>query len=193
MKIYEYGRLPNNMKNKTERFKSNKTLVDGVFVIDRKLYFDDRGSFSRILCQDEMTDLNLNVSIKQVNISKTEKSGTVRGMHYQEYPSSEDKYIVCLKGSVFDVALDVRDGSNTYLKWDGITLSSDDNKMIYIPKGVAHGFQSLEDDSWLLYLHTEKYAPESEMGLNPLDPKLNIAWPKSVVSISDKDINRKYL
>ncbi len=181
------------MKTKTEKFKINSTLINGLYILDRRIYTDNRGSFSRILCQGEMKDLNLNSDIKQINLSKTIKSGTIRGMHYQEQPASEDKYIICIKGSVFDVALDVREDSSTHLKWDSVVLSSSDNKMIYIPKGVAHGFQSLEDESWLLYLHTENHTPQSEMGLNPLDPKLNIKWPKPVSVISDKDLNREKL
>ena len=181
------------MKTETERFNANKTLIKDVFVIDRKLYCDDRGSFSRLLCQDEMKELNLNSYISQINISKTDKAGTIRGMHYQEDPVSEDKYVICLKGSVFDVALDVRKHSRTYLRWDGVVLSASENKMIYLPKGVAHGFQTLEEDSWLLYLHTAKYVPEAENGLNPLDPKLNIKWPKPVVNMSAKDLSREYL
>ena len=181
------------MKKKTERFQIIETLLDGVFVLDRNLYFDHRGSFSRLLCEDEMMELNLNASITQINISKTDEIGTIRGMHYQEGLAAEDKYVICLKGSVFDIALDIREDSKTYLKWDGVTLSASENKMIYIPKGVAHGFQTLEEDSWLLYLHTEKYTPGAEKGLNPLDPKLNIKWPKSVVNMSEKDLSREYL
>jgi len=181
------------MKKETERFKVKKTLVEGVYVIDRKLYCDERGSFSRLLCQGEMKELNLNSSIAQINISKTDKTGTIRGMHYQEEPDEEDKYIICLKGSVFDVALDIRKDSKTYLKWDSVILSADTNEMIYIPKGVAHGFQTLEEDCWLLYLHTASYSPNSENGLNPLDSKLNIKWPKSEINMSRKDMKREYI
>jgi dTDP-4-dehydrorhamnose 3,5-epimerase len=181
------------MPNETDRFKVEKTLVSGVYIINRKLYFDDRGSFSRLLCQGEMKDLNLNNSISQINISKTEKVGTIRGMHYQKEPAAEDKYIVCLKGSVYDVALDVRKNSESYLRWDSVILSANEDKMIYIPKGVAHGFQCLEQDTWLLYLHTASYSPEFERGLNPLDPKLDIKWPKSEFNMSGKDLNREYI
>jgi dTDP-4-dehydrorhamnose 3,5-epimerase len=181
------------MKKKTERFQVLDSLIDGVFVLDRNLYFDHRGSFSRLLCEDEMMELDLNAAIAQINISKTDEIGTIRGMHYQEGLAAEDKYVICLKGSVFDVAIDTREDSKTYLKWDGVTLSANENKMIYIPKGVAHGFQALEKDCWLLYLHTEKYTPKAEMGLNPLDPKLAIKWPISKFIMSDKDLNRKYI
>lgn len=181
------------MNKQSERFKAKQTLIEGVFVIERRLYIDDRGSFSRLLCEEEMSDLNLNSSITQANISKTDKVGTIRGMHFQEGPAAEDKYIICLKGSVFDVALDVRDDSKTYLKWDSIVLSANEDKMIYIPKGVAHGFQALEQDCWLLYLHTSSYAPEFENGVNPLDPKIAVNWPISEFSMSDKDRNREYI
>tara|TARA_B110000008_G_C16965264_1_gene561712 strand:- start:916 stop:1461 length:546 start_codon:yes stop_codon:yes gene_type:complete len=181
------------MKKKTERFQVLNTIIDGVFILDRNLYCDHRGSFSRLLCEDEMGELNLNASISQINISKTDQIGTIRGMHFQSGAAAEDKYVICLKGSVFDVALDIRKDSKTYLKWDGVTLSATENKMIYIPKGVAHGFQALENDCWLLYLHTEKYSPKAEMGHNPLDPRLSIKWPISNFEMSDKDLNRKYI
>jgi dTDP-4-dehydrorhamnose 3,5-epimerase len=181
------------MQNKTERFKANKTKISGVFVLNRKLFYDDRGSFSRLLCNKEMKDLNISSSIEQINISKTTNTGTIRGMHYQTDPDEEDKYVICLKGSVFDVALDVRKESQTYLQWDSVLLSADSNKMIYIPKGVAHGFQALEPNCWLLYLHTASYSPESENGLNPLDPELAINWPISEINMSKKDSDRKYI
>jgi dTDP-4-dehydrorhamnose 3,5-epimerase len=178
---------------KTERFEIYNTSINGVSIIDRKVFKDDRGKFSRLFCQSEMLELNLGVSIAQVNISKTDKKGTIRGMHYQDGNFAEDKYIMCLKGSVFDVAVDVRSDSETFLEWDSAILSSEEDKVMYIPKGVAHGFQALEDDCWLLYFHTEKYQPKSESGLNPLDPRLAIDWPLSVENISEKDKNRKSL
>jgi dTDP-4-dehydrorhamnose 3,5-epimerase len=178
---------------KTERFKKNESFINGVSIINRKVFRDNRGKFSRLFCETEMLELELGVSISQVNISKTDKKGTVRGMHYQDGVFAEDKFIICLKGSIFDVAVDVRSDSETFLKWDSSILSSREDKMIFIPKGVAHGFQALEDDCWLLYLHTEKYQQNSEAGLNPEDPRLAIDWPLPVEIISEKDKNRNFL
>jgi len=175
------------------RFKSKDTLIDGVKILDRNLFVDDRGSFSRLFCQQDMTLLQFEASINQVNISKTKEKGTIRGMHFQRGVAAEDKYIVCLKGSVFDVCVDIRPGSAGYLKWDSIVLTATENKMIYIPKGIAHGFQALEDDCWLLYFHTNAYVPSMEAGLNPLDKKLDINWPLPVDLVSQKDLKREML
>jgi dTDP-4-dehydrorhamnose 3,5-epimerase len=178
---------------KTDRFEIYESFINGVSIINRKIFEDNRGSFSRLFCEREMLELDLGISISQVNISKTDKKGTVRGMHFQDGEFAEDKYIICLKGSIFDVAVDVRSDSKTFLKWDSAILSSKEDKMIFIPKGVAHGFQTLEDDCWLVYLHTEKYQQNSESGLNPTDPRLAIDWPLSVEIISEKDKNRNFL
>ena len=132
---------------------------------------------------------NSKIQFKHDKFSLSKKN-VLRGLHGDR---KTWKLISCPYGKFFMVVVDLNKKSKTYLKWDGVTLSASENKMIYIPKGVAHGFQTLEEDSWLLYLHTEKYTPGAEKGLNPLDPKLNIKWPKSVVNMSEKDLSREYL
>jgi dTDP-4-dehydrorhamnose 3,5-epimerase len=148
---------------------------------------DNRGQFARIFCKKEMSATGLKKNIVQVNHSLTVLKGAVRGMHFQYPPKAEIKMVKCLNGKVFDVIIDLRKDSSTFLKWHGEILSEENMKMIYIPEGFAHGFQTMEKKSRLLYFHTEFYNPEFEGSVRYDDPLINIAWPLEVTDISNKD------
>ena len=157
------------------------------FVLQTEPYIDHRGKFGRIYCQDELKQIGHYKQIVQINHSLTRKSGAIRGMHFQHPPKAEIKMVKCLRGSVFDVIVDLRRASDTLLQWYGEILSDDNLKMMYVPEGFAHGFQTLEEKTELLYLHTEFYSPEHEGGVRYNDPRLNISWPVEVTEVSEKD------
>lgn len=159
----------------------------GVFVVESPLRVDHRGAFGRLYCDRELQGIVGDRRIVQINYSRTSRAGSVRGMHYQKPPHAEMKFIRCLKGRVWDVAVDLRAGSPTFLQWHAEELTQDDSKMIVIGEGFAHGFQSLEPDSELLYLHTAFYSPEAEGGISYADPRLNITWPLAVADVSQRD------
>lgn len=170
-----------------------KTTIEDLLIINSKSIQDDRGLFIRFFCKKELHKICQNNEILQINFSKTIKKGTIRGMHFQFPPKSEIKMVRCIKGSVYDVAIDLRKNSKTFLKWHGEILTPENLNMIFIPKGFAHGFQTLEENSELLYLHTEYYNPNFEGGIKYNDPKININWPLEVTQISDKDNKYKYI
>ena len=159
------------------------------FVIQLEPYADERGMFTRLFCWDEVKQIKHHKQIVQINQSLTKKRGAVRGMHFQYPPKAEIKMVKCLRGSVLDVIIDLRNSSATLLNWHGELLSAKNQKMMYIPEGFAHGFQTLEENTELLYLHTEFYDPNYEGGIGFNDPVLNIAWPLKVTEISKKDQN----
>ena len=163
------------------------TGLDGAYIVELSPIRDDRGMFARTFCENEFLKINHTKKFVQFNHSLNKQKGTVRGMHFQKEPYAEIKLIRCIKGCVFDVIIDLRPNSNTYLKWYGEYLSSENMKMMYVPEGFAHGFQTQENDSELLYHHTQFYTPSSEGGVNLLDPKINIKWPLDISLISEKD------
>lgn len=169
------------------RFDIQATRISGLQVIGRKTLSDGRGYFERMFCVDELRGVFGGRQIVQINHTFTLKKGTVRGMHFQNAPNAEMKFVSCLRGSVFDVAVDLRKGSPTFLQWQAELLSADNYKTFAIPEGFAHGFQTLTDDCEMLYLHTAAYAPDAEAGLNPQDAKLAIVWPLPIVEISPRD------
>ena len=171
----------------------NETIIQGSYIIEHEPFIDTRGIFSRIFCSEELEKTGLDKKILQINHSLTLQKGALRGMHFQKPPKAEIKMIKCLRGSVFDVMIDLRRDSSTFLKWYGEILSPENNKMMYVPEGCAHGFQTLEEKSELLYLHTEKYDPKFEGGIRYNDPFLNILWPIEVTDISLKDQNHPLL
>ena len=136
-----------------------------------------------------LKNLGFNKSIKQINLSVTKSKGVIRGLHFQSRPFSETKIVTCIRGEVFDVAVDIRKESPTYLRWFGVVLSPDKNNSFFIPDGFAHGFQSLSDNCELVYMHSELYNQDSEGILNAFDPKIAISWPLSVLEMSDRDRN----
>jgi len=167
----------------------SETPIAGLMVAESRVIGDARGAFSRVFCGREMEAALGDRTIKQANISRTAAVGAVRGMHFQRPPMAEMKIVRCIAGRVFDVAVDLRKGSPTFLEWHGIELAPDRNLAFVIPEGFAHGFQVLEEDAQLLYFHTEYYAPEVEGGLRFDDPRLAIAWPLAPVQLSERDLS----
>lgn len=174
------------------RFDVIDTPIAGLKVIQRKPIRDARGYFSRFFCAEEFRLAGLNSCIAQINHSYSKTSGTVRGMHFQ-LPHAEIKFVSCIHGEIFDVAVDLRRNSPTFLKWHGEVLSAENQRSLLIPEGFAHGFQTLTDDCELLYLVSATYAPMAEGGVNAQDPLLKIEWPLPITEISDKDRNNVFL
>jgi dTDP-4-dehydrorhamnose 3,5-epimerase len=169
------------------------TLISGVKIIENQTLGDERGEFSRIFCSKELESCLSGKSIKQINRSKTKKIGAIRGIHYQNSPYAEIKIIRCLKGRVFDVAVDLRKNSDTFLKWVSLELSPEKNISFILPEGCAHGFQVLEEDSELLYFHSAPYTPHAEGALRFDDPLVNIKWPLPITEISQRDLSHLHL
>jgi dTDP-4-dehydrorhamnose 3,5-epimerase len=165
----------------------NDTPLAGVFILLRKQVRDARGHLERLFDAPSLASLLEDRSIVQVNKTCTEQPGTVRGLHVQLPPNAETKVVSCLRGSVFDVAVDLRAGSSTFGEWFGCELSADNGQALWIPEGCAHGVQTLEPDCELLYLHTAAYSPESEVALNPLSSDVGIDWPREISRLSDRD------
>ena len=174
--------------------KFHKTNIEGCFIIDPDIIEDDRGGFFRVFCKDEFRDhLGEEISFTQINHSINNKKGTFRGMHYQNPPYCEGKLIRCVAGKVVDYFLDLRKGSPTFLKYSEVELSSENNKMIYLCKGVAHGFFTLEDHTALIYHHTESYHKDADRAIRYNDPMVNINLPSDVIVISEKDQSHQLL
>jgi dTDP-4-dehydrorhamnose 3,5-epimerase len=163
------------------------TKIDGVKLIRSEPFRDERGFFNRIFCQKELSVIRPGMVIAQINHSMTKTKGTIRGMHFQYPPHGEMKIIRCVKGSIFDVAVDVRKNSPTFLQWHGEVLSADNMKALVVPEGCAHGFQSLEDDIEMVYMSTAFYCKEAEGAVRYDDPKIAIKWPVEVTVVSEKD------
>lgn len=167
--------------------KFTETSLPGVYLIDIEPIGDSRGFFSRFWCSKEFAAQGLPFQVAQINVSHNAEAGTLRGLHYQREPHAEGKVVACTRGRVFDVAVDIRPESATYLQWYGAVLDDQKRQMLYIPEGFAHGYQTLEDDTGLLYLVSEFYTPDAEHGLRYDDPAIGIEWPRDVASLSGKD------
>jgi dTDP-4-dehydrorhamnose 3,5-epimerase len=161
--------------------------LSGAYLIQLEPRIDPRGTFARAFCAREFAAQGLKESFVQANLSTNLKAGTVRGLHFQHAPHGETKLVQCAKGSIYDVVVDIREESPTYLQWAGVELSDSNGMMIYVPAGFAHGYQTLSDAANVVYLVSEFYAPEAEGGLRYNDPKLAIKWPLAVSAISEKD------
>ena len=170
-----------------------KGPLDGIHIIHAEPFTDDRGSFTRFFCPEELSGLFGCRSVKQLNSSVTKKPGSIRGMHFQLPPKMEMKLVRCTKGCVWDVVVDLRQGSQTFLKWMSIELSAKNQVMVLIPEGFGHGFQVLESESELLYLHSESYAPELTGRIKYDDPSLMIDWPLPVTDVSRQDMDIPFL
>jgi len=171
----------------SDRFDIIKTPLQGLQLIQRVPLGDSRGYLERMFCQSDFAELLQEQTIAQVSHTLTEITGTVRGLHFQHPPYAETKFVMCLKGEVYDIAVDVRADSSTFLQWHGEILSAANHKTLLIPEGFAHGFQTLTEDCEMLYFHTAPYHSNSEAALNALDPKLAIAWPLQVTEQSTRD------
>lgn len=170
-----------------------ETRISGAWVVESAAFQDNRGAFSRLFCSRELQPIVGSRTIVQINHSITCGVGAVRGLHFQNPPHAEMKIVRCLKGRVFDVAVDLRQGSPTFLEWTAVELTPGNHLAFVIPEGCAHGFQVLEEDSELLYLHTAFYYPDAEGALNVTDPRLSIAWPLPVGDISARDRNHPFV
>ncbi len=159
--------------------------IEGLVEVRLKVHSDARGRFKRHFCRDAFESAGLMTRVVQANHSVSLGRGTVRGMHYQASPSAEDKLVSCTFGRVFDVAVDLRPDSQTFLNWIAVEL--DDTVSLHIPKGCAHGFQTLTEESHLVYLHSEFYAPEAERGVRHDDPSIGVEWPLEPINISERD------
>lgn len=168
------------------RFDFITTPLLGLQVVQRKAIEDNRGFLSRLYCADEFRDAYAK-PIAQINQTLTRQKGAVRGLHFQYPPHAEIKMVNCARGEIFDVAVDLRHDSPTFLHWYAEILSAENRKSLLIPEGFAHGFQALTEDCELIYLHTAQYCREAEGALNVLDPKLSIAWPLPISDISERD------
>lgn len=174
----------------SNRLDIHMTPLPGLKIVVRKPLGDSRGYLERMFCLDELHDVLGERRVVQINHTLTQAKGTVRGMHFQYAPHAEMKFVSCLRGAVFDVAVDLRKDSPTFLRWHAELLSADNHKTFAIPEGFAHGFQTLTDDCEMLYLHTAAYAPGAEAGLNPQDTRLAIAWPLPIGEMSPRDALR---
>ena len=170
-----------------------ETYLKNSFIIIPKTIFDMRGSFTRLFCRREFLEKGIDKEFVQVNHSHNTLKGTIRGLHFQFAPNLEAKLVRCIKGAVIDVIVDLRKDSPTYLQHFSIELSEKNKKMLFVPENFAHGFQTLEDDTHLLYQTTEYYTPSSESGLRFDDPVLAIKWPLKAVNVSEKDQNHVLL
>ena len=175
------------------RFDFIPTPLPGLKLVQRKAIEDHRGFLSRFYCAEEFAAAGINKPIAQINHTLTRKKGAVRGLHFQHPPHAETKLVSCLKGEIWDVAVDLRSGSPTFLHWHGEILSAENRKSLLIPDGYAHGFQTLTEDCELIYLHTAAYHPEAEGALNVADPGLNIAWPLLVDDLSERDRSHPFI
>ena len=165
-----------------------ETEIDGAFIIELEKYEDERGFFARGFCEKEFIQNEIYFAPVQANIGYNKKKNTLRGMHIQIGAHAESKLVRCTKGRLYDVILDLRQDSQTYKKWTGVELSSENRKFFFLPEGCAHGYQTLEDDTEIFYMVSAFYAPEHERGIRWDDPLFNIQWKKdSDLIISEKD------
>lgn len=171
----------------TSQFHVTPTPLDGLMLVERRRTQDERGFFSRFFCAEDIGKAGFKIPIAQINHTYTARKGAVRGLHFQYPPHTEDKLVSCLRGIIFDVAVDLRQGSPTFLQWHAEILSAENSRSLLIPQGFAHGFQTLSSDCELLYLHSRAYAKGSEGALNALDPILSIDWPLVFTDISERD------
>lgn len=177
----------------SSRFTCTALPLPGLVRVQRQPLQDTRGLFERMFCAQDLAAAGWTQPIQQINHSLTHQRGSVRGLHYQNPPHAEMKLVSCLRGQVWDVAVDLRPDSPGFLQWHAERISADNGNALLIPPGFAHGFQALTDDAELLYCHSAAYAPGAEAGLHPLDPRLAIAWPLPVAEMSARDSSHAWL
>jgi len=175
------------------RFEIRDTPLQGLKLIERKVVVDDRGFLERLFGGEDLRAVIGDRAVAQVNRTLTSRRGTVRGMHFQLPPHAEFKFVSCLRGSVFDVAVDLRRNSPTFLGWHAELLSDTEHTTLLIPEGFAHGFQALTDNCELLYFHSAAYEPASEGAVNARDPTLAIRWPQDITAMSARDASHPML
>ena len=170
-----------------------QTELEGVFVVALEPREDHRGYFARAFCGREFETHGLNPVVAQANVARSTHKGTVRGMHFQYPPHAEAKLVRATRGAILDVAVDLRPESPTYLRHVAVELTADGQRALYLPERFAHGYQTLEDGTEVLYLTSVPYAPEFDAGLSPFDPRLDIGWPLRPTEISTKDVDARRL
>lgn len=170
-----------------------ETKLKGCYVIIPKAFNDERGWFFRTFCESDFLKIGFKKKWVQMNHSFTKQRGTIRGMHFQNEPHKEAKLVRCISGGIFDVVVDIRKDSNTFLQWFGIELSAKNRKMLFIPEGFAHGFQTLKNKTELIYLHSNVYNPKGEGGLMYNDLLIDVKWPLPISLISNRDTEHKRL
>lgn len=169
------------------RFHVSDLPLEGLKLVERAVLGDSRGFLSRLFCAEELRAAGWEKPVAQLNQTRTAIRGTVRGLHFQGPPDMEMKLVTCIRGRVWDVAVDLREGSRTLLHWHAEELSAANHRALLIPEGFAHGFQALTDDAELIYVHSSAYSPASESGLHPQDRRLGISWPLPVQGLSARD------
>ena len=167
--------------------KFTEMPIAGVILVELEPASDDRGFFARTYCREEFTRHGLDPEIAQCSMAFSAKAGTVRGMHYQRDPHGEVKLIRCTRGAVYDVVVDLRSDSSTFRRWYGVELSADNRRMLYIPRGIAHGYQSLQDGTEISYQMSTPYHPEAAAGVRWDDPAFGVIWPLEVTVIAERD------
>lgn len=175
------------------RFTVTDLPLAGLKLVERQRLDDERGFLSRLFCAEELAAAGWNHPIVQINHTSTARCGTVRGVHFQRPPHAEMKLVSCIRGEVWDVAVDLRVGSNTFLRWHAERLSVGNGHALLIPEGFAHGFQAMTDDVELLYCHSAAYTPTAEAGLNAKDLMLAITWPLKITEMSPRDAQHPML
>jgi dTDP-4-dehydrorhamnose 3,5-epimerase len=173
--------------------KLQETKLKGCYLIDLDKNEDQRGFLNRLFCQKTLSPLLKNKSIRQINHTFTRKEGVVRGLHFQNAPFAEIKIVTCIKGEVWDVAVDLRKGSPTFLHYYGVNLNENNPQCFFIPEGFAHGFQTLVPNCEMLYFHTQDYNKDAESVVNSNDPRISIKWPKFITERSERDNNSPML
>lgn len=176
-----------------EHFDFHPTPLEGLQVVQREPNEDSRGIFARVFCAAAFRSSGFSKPVSQINHSWTRNRGVVRGFHFQHPPNAEIKIVSCLAGEVFDVAVDIRRGSPTFLRWHGEFLSAGNHRSLLIPEGFAHGFQALTENCQMLYLHSAPYQPQAEGALNITDPAIGVAWPLETTDISERDRSHSYI
>lgn len=173
--------------------KIRETGIAGVRILESTVHQDMRGSFARLFSPIEFRDVLRDRAVQQINLSRTYAVGAIRGLHYQRFPYAELKIVRCIKGRVFDVAVDLRRESPSFLRWAACELTPESNLSFIVPEGCAHGFQVLEADSQLLYLHTQAYMPEAEGAVRFDEPQVAVDWPLGATDLSIRDLCHPYL
>lgn len=169
--------------------KFTKTKLNGAYIIDIEKREDERGFFARTFCANEFAENGLETKFVQANMSFNNKKGTLRGMHFQKAPFGEDKLVRCTKGSLYDVIIDLRSDSPTFKQWVGVELTEENRRALFVSKGFAHGFITLEDNTEINYLVSQFYTPAADSGVRYNDSAFNIEWPTEITSVSEKDKN----
>jgi len=165
----------------------HRTRIQGVVIVEVEPRGDERGSFARAFCVEEFEQNGLDSHVEQTNLSTNVEAGTLRGLHYQLPPAAETKLVRCVRGALFDVAVDARPGSETFGQWFGLELTEENGTALLIPEGCAHGFQTLVPATTALYQVSAAYAPSRERGIHHADPALDIGWPLEVRNLSSRD------